>query len=379
MPCGGAAHIESLASERGNAILRWCDRWLGIPLTIPCAIFRKAGGRHTCDRRPRNIGIICLGAIGDVLLLSGLTSGIRSLFPETRLELIGSSANSEALSLNPHADAHFTAPVTSIGKILSHIRSQRYDVLLDSSQWSRLGNLLCNLSGASCTVGFKTPGQARSLGYDVLALHCSRQHELENFLALGKALWPTLDGRPSVVFSGESANARKRLICCHMWVAPGRGRIFKEWPEEYWRELIDRLLEWGWQICLTGSTIDAPQCESFLRRYFPANTNVFSVAGKMPLRELARFLSCAGAVVSVNTGIMHLAALTGVPTVGLHGATNPSRWGPVGENTISLLPRSGVSAWLDLGFESPGKRKPAMANLPVCDVLAALRRLGIGP
>lgn len=358
--------------------MRQFDRWLGIPLTLPCAIFRKACKRRSNKGNPRSIGIICLGAIGDVLLLSGLTSGIRRLFPEARLELIGSSANAEALCLNPHADAHFSAPVTAVGSILRHIRSQRYDVLIDSSQWARLGNLLSSLSGASCTVGFATPGQARSLGYDALASHRSEVHEFENFLALGKALWPDLEGTPSVALGDPLPHDRERLVCCHMWAAHGNGRKFKEWPEASWRELIDNLLQRGWRICLTGSALDAPQCERFLGRYFPRNADVFSSAGKMRLQELARYLACAGAVVSVNTGIMHLAALTGTPTVGLHGATNPARWGPVGNNTISLLPRSGACAWLDLGFESPGKRKPAMANLPVCDVLAALRKLGAG-
>lgn len=377
MRFAGAAPIEILILERGNVLLRRIDRWLGIPLTLPCAIFRKMRKRPPSWERPRNIGIICLGAIGDVLLLSGLTCGIRRLFPEARLELIGSCANSEALCLNPHADAHFFAPVAAVGRLLCHIRSQRYDVLIDSSQWARLGNLLSNLSGAACTVGFVTPGQARSLGYDAVAAHCSDQHELENFLALGKALWPTLEGSPSVALGVEQPTVRQKLICCHMWAAPGKGRIFKEWPEAHWRELIDRLLQGGWRICLTGSAIDAQRCKSFLCRYFPRNENIFSVAGKMHLKQLARLLASSGAAVSVNTGIMHLAALTGVPTVGLHGATNPSRWGPVGKSAISLLPRSGARAWLDLGFESPGKRKPAMANLPVSDALEALRQLGV--
>lgn len=377
MHFAGAAPIEVLASERGNGLLRWFDRWLGIPLTLPAAIYRKSCKPRPSWEHPANIGIICLGAIGDALLLSGLTDGIRRLFPQVRLELIGSGANSEALYLNPHADAHFSAPVTAIGSLLSHILSQHFDILIDSSQWARLGNLLCNLSGASFTVGFATSGQARSLGYDVIAQHRSDCHEAENFLALGQALWPALRGRPSVALGKEVPSSRKQLVCCHMWAAPGNGRIFKEWPEENWRELIARLLEKGWQICLTGSLTDAPQCERFMDRYFAANANVFSVAGKISLRELASLLASAGAAVSVNTGIMHLAALAGVPTVGLHGATNPARWGPVGENAISLLPRSGASAWLDLGFESPGKRKPAMANLPVDDVLAALRRLGV--
>ena len=107
----------------------------------------------------------------------------------------------------------------------------------------------------------------------------------------------------------------------------------------------------------------------------PGAAHVHSLAGRTSLPGLAWLLSRADAVVSVNTGIMHLAALAGAPTVGLHGATNPRRWGPVGPRCVSLLPRAGRCAYLDLGFEYPADAEPALQHLPVEDVLAALHTL----
>lgn len=98
-------------------------------------------------------------------------------------------------------------------------------------------------------------------------------------------------------------------------------------------------------------------------------------ARRTNLPELAWLLARADAVVSVNTGIMHLAALTGAPTVGLHGATDPRRWGPVGARCVSLLPDTGQYAYLNLDFEYPLDAEPALVHLPVEKVLAALNSL----
>lgn len=360
--------------ERGRGALKFLDRWAGIPLTVPCSLFRGLAPRRAASNPPERIGVLCLGAIGDLLLVSALTDGIRRLFPGVFLDLIGSSANAAALPLNPHASAFFAAPVKSVNLLLRHLRESEYDILIDTSQWARLGNLLANLSGAGQTVGFATASQWRSLGYDCKVKHRADCHEIANFMNLGRALWPELAGAPSLAL--KPTHAAPDLVYCHMWPAPGKGRALKQWPETYWRDLIAILLARGCDIALTGGKADARPTEAFIQAFFPQSSRVVSHAGRAKLPELAVAMAASRAVISVNTGIMHLAAIAGAPTVGLHGATNPLRWGPVGEKAISLLPESGPCAYLNLGFEYPRGVKPAMHNLPVANVLAALEKLG---
>jgi ADP-heptose:LPS heptosyltransferase len=111
-------------------------------------------------------------------------------------------------------------------------------------------------------------------------------------------------------------------------------------------------------VIFTGGAQDAPATEAFLARHIPAayleKKLIRSIAGKIPLPDLPDVASClrrADAVVSVNTGIMHLAAIAGAPTISLEGPTNPLRWGPCGPKTRPLLPEKGRSAYLYLGFE----------------------------
>ncbi|MBD5646694.1 MAG: glycosyltransferase family 9 protein [Desulfovibrio sp.] len=375
-----------MAAERGNRLHRWLDRYAGIPLVALAAGARRLERprRKADPEEPRRVGIICLGAIGDLLLLSGLLEGLRRQLPEARLELVVSSGNAVAAPLIPHADAVTAFAVRHVPAMLRHVRARRYDLLIDSTQWSRLGALVSNLSGAGLTVGFATKGQARALGYDRAVTHSPDLHETENFLALGRALWPGLSGAPALRLPDaepalpprltEALVDGRRHAFLHMWPAGYKSRL-KEWPAAHWARLARELTGAGFSLWLTGSAGDAPRNAAFLREYLPGAQYVHSLAGRTSLPELAWLLARADAVVSVNTGIMHLAALAGAPTVGLHGATNPRRWGPVGGRCVSLLPRVGRFAYLDLGFEYPADAEPALQHLPVDDVLAALHTL----
>lgn len=375
-----------MAAERGNRLHRWLDRYAGIPLAALGAGARmlERPRRTAGPEAARRVGIICLGAIGDLLLLSGLLEGLRRQLPEAELELVVSSGNAVAAPLIPHANAVTAFGVRHVPAMLRHVRARRYDLLIDSTQWARLGAIVSNLSGAGLTVGFATKGQARALGYDRAVTHSPDLHETENFLALGRALWPGLSGAPALrlpdaepAFAPPLARALadgRRRAFLHMWPAGYKSGL-KEWPAGHWARLAGELTAAGFSVWLTGSAADAPRNAAFLRERLRGMPHVHSLAGGVSLPALAWLLARADAVVSVNTGIMHLAALTGAPTVGLHGATNPRRWGPVGPRCVSLLPQAGRFAYLDLGFEYPPDAVPALQHLPVEDVLAALHTL----
>lgn len=373
-----------MAVERGNRLRRWLDRYAGIPLAAVAAAARAATRPRRCGTPfpARRVGVICLGAIGDLLLLSGLLKGLRRELPQASLELVVSSGNAGAVPLIGEADAVAVFDVCRVAAMVRHVRARRYDLLIDSTQWARIGAIISSLSAAGFTVGFSTAGQWRSLGYDRVAAHSARRHETENFLALGRALWPGLSGAPTLrlpagtpPLAAEMADGRRHAFF-HMWPS-GYKSYLKEWPAGHWACLARELAGRGFSVWLTGNREDAARNAAFVREQLSGTAHVHSLAGRVDLPDLAWLLARADAVVSVNTGVMHLAALAGAPTVGLHGATDPRRWGPVGPRCVSLLPRKGQCAYLNLGFEYPSDAEPALAHLPVEDVLAALESLGV--
>ncbi|MBQ9407165.1 MAG: glycosyltransferase family 9 protein [Desulfovibrio sp.] len=369
-------------AERGNIWQRRLDYYCGIPLATLTALLRLRCQR-SLPTAPQRVGFLCLGAIGDLLLFSALITALRQRLPQARFFLLTSRANAQAAQLLPGIDESAAFGVRQLAAMSAWLRARRLDILLDSTQWARLGTVLCNLSGAGCTVGFATPGQYRSAGYTFTVAHSKDRHEVENFLALGRVLFPHLTGLPQLTLppSPEVApqllaevRASGRPVYLHMWPA-GLHAELKEWPASSWANLARELHRQGLRVYLTGSSGDAARTAAFLQA-FP-HCGARSLAGKVSLRGLAGLFAEAAGVVSVNTGTMHLAALVGAPTVGLHGPTNPRRWGPVGAHVRALLPRTGHCAYLNLGFEYVKPYVPCLAGLPVADVLDALAELHV--
>lgn len=365
-------------SERGNSLLRFLDRWLGIPLCLAASLIRKLE-TPVKPEEPARAALLCLGAIGDLLLLNFLIQALAGKFPNLKIDLLLSRANAQAGELLPNINSIKVFSAARPDQIIAYLRAQKYDLLIDSGQWARIGALICNCSGAGCIVGFKSPGQARHFGYDFKVPHSSRAHEKENFMALGRVLWPDLKERFAIIIPEKIDfkihSAREKWICLHMRPS-GVKSWLKEWPEENWRELSEKLLNLGFALFLTGGKSDRNAAEGFINRNFKNNKDIISLAGKLKLAETAFVIKRARALISVNTGIMHLGALAGVPVIGLHGPTNPVRWGPLGPNSISLLPEKGMRAYLNYGFEYPKNAAPSMSGISAAEVMQGLRKLG---
>lgn len=361
--------------ERGNSLLKLLDRNLGVPILRICGKrSRKIIGR---PENFQKVGVLCLGAIGDLLLASGLLNGIAACLPDARIEIIASASNAGSLELLDNSFIKTALPVSAPIALLRHIRRNRYDLFIDTTQWARLGAILSRFSNATTTVGFDSQGQSRANGYDITVAHRSDVHESENFATLGKAIFENFSFFPKLSLPDNFINpfASHKTAAFHLWPATGPGRHLKTWPEQYWAELAKILLARGYRIILTGAEENIEETDNFIKRFFPAEKNVFSIAGQYSLAQLGCILKNVQALVSVNTGIMHLGAILGTPTVALHGATNPARWGPIGPRAVSLLPTRGERAYLNLGFEYPHHAWPAMQWITVQDALASLDAL----
>lgn len=107
----------------------------------------------------------------------------------------------------------------------------------------------------------------------------------------------------------------------------------KLWPESYWLALSSRLKALGFDILLPwGNSIEYEAAQ----RIKAKSTHVF-ILPSSTLTDLAFILGKATAVVSVDTGLGHLSAALGVPTVALFGSTDPELTSPIGcyQKTLS--------------------------------------------
>lgn len=367
---------KDLTVTRGSLARRRLDRYLGIPLVWLLGLLRTKRSL----RDPHNhIVLLQTAAIGDTLLMAASIRWLRQRFPGSKLTLVVGDDNAAAVGLLPRVDSVIRIQVMRPLKSIAALRGHRADVLIDYGTWPRINALIAAFSGAAYTIGFRTPNQGRHFAYDSVVDHSNSCHEIINQRSLLTPLGEIEFWSPSLDFPGLSlstVNVEVPCIVFHPW-ASGSGKRLKEWPLANWVELAVWCDRKGFSLLITGGKQDIGDSESLLAaiRASAPGVRVASIAGKYSLVETARILTQVETVVSVNTGIMHMAALLGVPTVGLHGPTNPERWGPIGEKTTALVPQSGPSGYLNLGFEFPANADFCMERILVADVVKGLARL----
>jgi heptosyltransferase-3 len=360
--------------ERGRTDLRKWDRVIGIPAIVALSLVTR---KKKLPTDVSSIGLIALGAIGDTILsVAPAVPALRKAFPRAELSLFTSRANSGIAPLLPPCDHVTILPIHDPMRAVSLLRARKQDILIDFMAWPRIGALLTKLSGAQFTMGFKTGGQYRHFAFDAAVEHSDKIHEFENYanllgaLGVGRLSWPRL--KPS-----EAARTRirsehpKPYVVCHPW-ASGFKKEMREWPTDHWQALAANLLRSGWNVVFSGGPSDAEESRKLVAGILPDGGGLSDAAGKYSIDETAALLEASRGVVSVNTGIMHLAAALDVPIVALHGPTNPLRWGPLSRRAHCISPKSGQTAFLNLGFEYPEDFEPCMHLLSVEDVLASL-------
>lgn len=371
--------------ERGNQGLKLADRYIGIPLVaiLGCAlaIVRRASNASKCERDGRlAIGILATGGIGCAILASAIMQDIRDAFPDASLTIFTSKANASVASLITAINEAIVLPIMRPWRALAQLRRRRLDWLIDIGAWPRINAVFSGLSGSRNTVGFKTRGQCRHMVYDYVVNHRSDRHQLENLRALVEPLKISPTKHPTIKTESAPPNATpaRPFVVFHAWPG-GYKSHYKEWPTGHWQDLGQRVQGLGWTTVLTGGRDDIDKSAFLAGEIGNAGVQVTDLAGTCSLAQTAALIQRADAVVSVDTGIMHLAAALGTPIVGLQGPSSSLRWGPVGSRAASVNAPGSGCPYLDLGFEYPSNPPDCMARISTDNVMAALLRIARAP
>lgn len=374
---GRSANRYNQAMRRGSKKNRLLDYWVGIPLLNVLATARRAGRRRRWPAKVERIGVMCSPALGDTLLFSAALRDLRSHFPNTEIIHFCMKQNLAAAELIPGGDRRVLIDLTRPGESIRRIRKEKVDVMLDFTSWQRLTAFYSLVSGAKFTAGFRTTGQHRGRGYDVAVEHRADQHEVENFRDLLKAVGLTVGLAPQVVLPPATrmplAEVRD-IVVFHLW-ASGTRSWLREWPQERWILLAERLAAPDTVFAITGAPSDLERLDPFLIRMAAAGLKAVPLVGTDGFVSLAHLLRRARVVVSVNTGVMHLAAVLGAPTVSINGPNRNERWGPVGERAIGVEAPGEGCGYLHLGFDFDGRATDCMERITVEMVLAAVNRV----
>jgi heptosyltransferase-2 len=152
------------------------------------------------------------------------------------------------------------------------------------------------------------------------------------------AVWPNTD-RTRELMIDIGLDPDEPFVVFAPGAAYGRA---KQWLPERFAELAELIInERGWSVLMIGSNADRGACAEIASRIGDTGTRMnrlIDLSGKTDLPSLAALLTRAHAVVSNDSGAMHLAGAVGVKVVALFGATNEKRTAPLRASETAPAP-----------------------------------------
>jgi len=346
------------------------DRWLGglfLNLLTPLASWRRRApvkihpgfgpnppSHHATSQidqgawSPRVIVVSKYLGIGSIILSVPLVRQLRTHFSSARLVFLSFSPNQKLLTFLPWVDEILCIRPSILWfvfdtlRALHRLRRLRVDLFLDLESYSRYTALMSVGSGATVRVGFHTvslPDRGRLFTHRVY--WNPYRHVLDNYLALGGIIGlPADPDRRLTLRQLRAAEERRGLAWLRRrGLAPGHYilfatvsdsvRVLNAYPHDQWLQLAEALYrQTALPIVVIGAHADpqwGPHGEA--RREY-----VHNLTGKTSFTALLVIVKHAAYLVSVDTGIAHLAAVFQVPALTLFGPDTPQLYAPLNSN-----------------------------------------------
>lgn len=240
------------------------------------------------------------------------------------------------------------------------LRSQAYDCVIDAQGLIKSAWIARMAMGARWGLDYRSAREPlAALTYHHRVSVPREQHAVSRT----RALFASVLGYPGPGKIADYGLARDRLPTPP--VVPGdlvflHGTTWpsKHWPEGYWRELMVLAATAGHRVLLPWGNEDE---RARAERIAEAGKGYGQVLPRCGLGELAALIASSRVVVGVDTGLAHLAAALGIPSVTVYGATLAGRTGTYGAGQIHLSAQFPCSPCLSRECHYQGTVQPRPA------------------
>lgn len=305
--------------------------------------------------------------IGDMVLAQSLFKILRQRHPQSRLDVLAPAWTHPLLSRMPEVGEAIAAPFAhgrfDLGTRLRlgrALRARGYDhaIVLPNSWKSALVPWAARIPRRT---GFT--GELRyGLLNDTRRLDVEKwPRTVDRFVALGLEAGTVFPAIPNPQLATNTANAHAALarfgreppkvpvlaLCPGAEYGPA-----KRWPAEYFAEVANAKLAQGWEVWLLGSDKDATVTAAVQAL---AQNRCLDLAGKTLLTEAIDLLALASAVVTNDSGLMHIAAALDRRLITIYGSSDPRHTPPLGAHATAL--------YLDLPCSPCFKRECPLGHL----------------
>jgi ADP-heptose:LPS heptosyltransferase len=350
-------------------------------------LFRALAKRRPPQMHPialsgksRVLCFTCAG-IGDTLTDSVVFKALKETFPGIHLGAVVHRRRRLLLEHNPYVDEvfHFHKGPVAFLNLKNQLRhAGPWDAILQLRGNDPEPRCLSYLVDPDVTVS--VPDMTRFgwlCGHHVVQPDWDDTHGVEQTLRIARYVGADTK-EPHLVYKvkeKDRASLEEKLVQMQIGAKPrlvmqiggGRRASWRDWPLERYAELLRLTRELDAEIFVLGGNDQHERLRELKSHFHEQAKPYHDVVGKFSLAESAALLASARALVSTDTGIMHLGFAVNTRVVALIHCNNPShRVGPYGygdrHRVVQLL-------------RPANYRTPADANMADIDALAVFRKL----
>jgi heptosyltransferase-1 len=284
--------------------------------------------------------IIKPSSLGDIIHALPFLKAMRDSFPSALIDWVVSRNLQGILEKNPFINKviiidkdswkrPFMLPETikDIFGLVKTLRSEQYDMVVDLQGLLRSG-LMTFFSSSPLKAGFKEAREGSRFFYNKKISVNGTIHAVDRCLRIAQALGARTAKIDFPLFIDNSAREKvKNLtgnIHDYLVIVPSASWESKRWPAGHFGRLISSL---PLPCIITGSNADKEVAQNVLASSGGKGINL---SGKTNLQELTALIAGAKAVVSNDSGPLHIATALGIPVIALFGPTDPRKTGPYG-------------------------------------------------
>ena len=280
----------------------------------------------------RTIVILHPGGFGDLLLAVPAIRILRERFPGRRLLLCGLPEPTEFLVECGLVDRGMSVQSTACTAVFGGAAPED-SVLLDWFSRCDLAVAWTSDETGTLSAALKTCGAAAVIVQSPFASTLASVHQSDRFIEIvhgqpddvSQASLPVIEGlrTQATIHLHASGLPRQRPLAL---IHPGSGSRHKCVTPAVWLPVLEGLDAEGIEPILLEGPADHDIVEGLLGRL--ARRPILMRG--LSIRLLAGLLSQVDLFLGHDSGVTHLAALVGTPTVALFGPTDPARWAPRG-------------------------------------------------
>jgi ADP-heptose:LPS heptosyltransferase len=328
-----------------------CEKLLA--LTAPLIRSTEGGKLST---RPKRILVLKFGGMGEAVLARSLVDQIQERDPDISFDFMVEKRTLEMMTLGRSGSVSLYTPgADGLGKALKsliEIRRRDYDAILDFEQHSLLTAAFARASSIPIRIGFAPPTSGSRGRMFTHPIELREQESMwSSFLRIGRVLDPelpeSLSTRPLPCSPSSmkwldgwwdstiTRDAKGPIVAMHLGVGPSAQ--YRRWPAERFADLATVFARYQRDITviLTGSKSERSLIDDFKKHFYGKTVDATDIG---ELEHTAALLRRCDLMVSADTGIMHLAAAMGTPTIGLFGPNTPKCWAPIGRRATYVYP-----------------------------------------